>query len=78
MLLADYLTKQDRGAISRLVRAARIANSTVHDILNGHRLSRLDVAQRISDATGGKVTVADLLLRAQPRRRKRPQARAAA
>lgn len=71
MLLAEYIAQQEgAGAISKLVRDAGVANSTIHDILNGHRLSRLDTAEKISKATGGKVTVADLMLRKQPKRRR--------
>lgn len=71
MLLKDYLDRRGDGSISALVEAAGVANSTIHDILNGHRLSNFAVATKIAQATKGRVTVADLMLRTQPKKRKR-------
>lgn len=83
MLLSDYLKRRGDGAITRLVGDAKVAFSTVHDVLNGRRICRLETAQKISDATRGRVSVADLMLREQPKRPrpghvKRARARAAA
>ena len=60
MLLREYLDTKARGEISRLVRATGCAGSTIHDVLNGKPIARYETAKRISDATGGAVTVESL------------------
>lgn len=60
MRLREYLDAAGHGEISRLVRAAGVAGSTIHDVLNGKPIKRYETAKRISEATGGKVSVAEL------------------
>lgn len=60
MTLHEWIAAKGAGEISRLVRETGCAGTTFHDVLNGHALKRYDIAKKISDATGGKVSVADL------------------
>jgi hypothetical protein len=60
MRLREYLEAAGHGEISRLVRTAGVAGSTIHDVLNGKPIKKYETAKRISDATGGRVTVAEL------------------
>lgn len=60
MRLREYIEAAGHGEISRLVRAANVAGSTIHDHLNGRPIRKYETAKRISDATGGKVSVAEL------------------
>lgn len=60
MRLREYLDEQPRGEITRLVRVTGVANSTLHDVLNGKPIRLYETAKKISEATGGKVGIADL------------------
>ena len=60
MRLREYIDTKGRGEISRIVRVAGVAGTTVHDALNGNPVARYETAKRISDATGGAVSIAEL------------------
>ena len=60
MKLSDYLEAKPRGEAMRLQREACVSASTIYDHLNGRPIAKYDVAKRLSDATGGEVTIADL------------------
>lgn len=62
MTLADYITEEGRGALSRL--AARVGTSKgyLHDLINDpSRKPSVRMAQAIEDATGGKVSAIRML-----------------
>ncbi len=65
MTLADWVKDAGRGAMSRLSQSTGVAYSTVHNAVKGQLIKQYDVAKKLSDATGGLVTVADLC-EAQP------------
>ena len=60
MRLREYVDAKGRGEITRIVRVAEVANTTVHDALKGHAIARYDTAKRISEATGGLVSIEEL------------------
>lgn len=81
MRLREYVDTRGRGEISRIVRVAEVAGTTVHDALNGHPIARYDTAKRISEATGGAVSIPELCepsapipapIPAGPKRARRP------
>jgi hypothetical protein len=72
MRLREYIDTAGHGEISRIVRAAGVAASTLHDVLNGKPIRRYETAKKIAAATGGKVTVEELCeAPAKPAKRKR-------
>lgn len=56
-----WLSKQPRGTMTRLCRDAQCSTATMAKIRQGIPLRHVGAAERISAATGGAVTVADLL-----------------
>lgn len=61
MRLAEYVKSRPRGEIARLARVSGVTTSVLSELVGGHRLlSRYSVAKRVSNATGGVVTVAEL------------------
>lgn len=76
MTLHDYIEAQGAGTISRLMRTTGCAATTLHGVLDGAPIARYELAKRISDATGGVVTVAELcereVVEADARRHGRP------
>jgi len=68
MRLADWIEREGRGAISRLVRETGCAASTFHTHINGKPIAEYQTAKRISEATGGEVSIEELC---EPPRRKR-------
>ena len=60
MRLPEYVQKADRGVISRLSRESGLAYATVHACSKGRLLKRYETASRLSAATGGVVSVAEL------------------
>jgi hypothetical protein len=59
MQLHDWITAQPRGAITRLHTRTGIAYATLHKSYRGKRV-RYATAVRISTATGGAVSIAEL------------------
>lgn len=53
--------RESGGTQSKLARQARISDAHLSEFLSGKKPISVDVAVRLSEATGGKVTVADLL-----------------
>lgn len=49
-----------RGTLTELSKAADVSYTTLHKVKGGMRLKRWDIAKRISDATLGEVSVAEL------------------
>lgn len=63
MTLAEYLKAQprQRGLLKRLAQESGLDYSTVWNIARrGHRLDSYRKAKRLSAATGGAVTIADI------------------
>lgn len=60
MTLAEYLEKQGRGAIEALARRADCSRNSIVSARDGHAPS-VRLARQISAATGGEVTVLELL-----------------
>lgn len=61
MRLEDWVNREGRGAISRLVRATGFAYTTVFRAYRGRTNLNGHTAAAISEATGGEVTVNELL-----------------
>jgi hypothetical protein len=60
MTLADWVKEAGRGAMSRLSQSTGVAYSTVHNAVKGQLIKQYDVAKKLSEATDGKVTIAEL------------------
>lgn len=57
MTLSEYLKKHYVGTPADFAREIGVARSTIWRLLKGERvLPRADLAKKISDGTGGKVT----------------------
>lgn len=72
--LHEYLATRPRGELTRIHRATGVAYSWLYRCAVGeHAFSRYSIAKKISDATGGAVSVDELctLPKRKPRRRKR-------
>lgn len=59
MRLTDWFKKEGKGAASRLSHSTGVAYTTVLKAAKGE-LKLYDVAKKLSDATGGEVSVAEL------------------
>ena len=62
MFLSDWVSREGRGAITKLMRDTGLAYSTVHAIVAGDAIARRGTAKLIHEATGGQVSEEDLLL----------------
>ena len=58
---ARWLNRQPRGTMTRVVREAQCSTATMYRVRAGQPLRHVGAAERISAATGGAVTVTDLL-----------------
>lgn len=72
MRLSEWAKLKGRGELSRLSHATGLAYTTVLAGVEG-KLKRYDVAKKISDATGGEVTVAELCEPASVERESAPE-----
>jgi hypothetical protein len=65
MTLSEFLQARfpddRRGGPMWLVREAKTSHKTINKILAGQPVGKRDTAKRISDATGGAVTIAELM-----------------
>lgn len=59
MTLREFFEQYDATTRS-LAEAAGVSRATVHNARRGMRISKYETARRISAATGGQVTVAEL------------------
>jgi len=59
--LQEYLSKQGHGAKAQLRADTGLAYSTIHWIAAGRTRPKIETARAISEATGGAVSVAELL-----------------
>jgi hypothetical protein len=60
MTLTEWIEREGPGAKSRLHYGSRVTWPTILRVLRGHAPS-LDVARKLSEATGGEVAVSTLL-----------------
>lgn len=60
MYLSEYVTREGRGALSRIQRETGLAYTTVFRAARGRAIKKYEVARRISAATGGAVSVEEL------------------
>jgi len=61
MRLVEWVKSQPRGEISRIMRRAEVGSSTiVRHLRTGRPIVHYDTAQKISEATGGAVSIAEL------------------
>ena len=61
MNLAQYVHSKPRGELSRIHRATGVAyNWLVQHVGGNHKFSRYETAKRVSDYTGGAVTIESL------------------
>lgn len=71
MRLDQWVAAAPPGELSRLSRVTQLAYTTVFAIAHGQQTPRYDTAERISRATGGEVTIAELCRPARPERKRR-------
>lgn len=60
MRLSDWVEQNGRGALMRLSERSGVCYPTVHAIYSGTQTPKYDTAEKLSDATGGEVTIAEL------------------
>jgi hypothetical protein len=71
MTFAEWIQAQPRGTMKRLEREIRIGYSTLHKLKGGAGIARYAVAQRLSDATGGLVSIDEICNPRRPIRKAR-------
>lgn len=60
MRFSEWAKQQPRGALKRIEREHGVGYTTLARLVAGETLSNYAVAKKISDATGGQVSVADI------------------
>ena len=60
MTLEDFVKERGHGAIAQLARKAGVSQPTVVKAVRGEPIGRWEVAKRISEATGGAVSIQEL------------------
>lgn len=60
MRFEKWIKKQPRGTLKAIERSAGISYTTLLKLRRGERMDSYGLATRISEATGGDVTVEDL------------------
>lgn len=60
MRFPEWVQSQEKGALKRIEREVGVGYTTLMRLNAGETITRYDVAKRISDATGGEVTVDEL------------------
>jgi hypothetical protein len=60
MTFAEWVKDQPYGVMKRLEREHGFGYQTLSRVKRGERLKRYDIARRLSAATGGAVSIADL------------------
>lgn len=61
MTFAEYLEQAGYGAAKIIMRRSGVSTTTLYKVRNGTKVKRIDIARRISAATEGQVSVAELL-----------------
>ena len=72
MRLKEYLDSKPRGELARLQERSGVTYGTIWNLANkpGEVLKTYDTAKRLSDATGGAVTIAELCELPPPKRKR--------
>jgi hypothetical protein len=60
MRLREWVENRGRGELVRLMHATRVAYTTLHKLANDQNTARYPTAKKISAATGGAVSIAEL------------------
>ena len=60
MRMPDYIKDKPRGEMARLSRESGLAYGTVLNVCNGELLKTYETAKKLSEATGGVVSIAEL------------------
>lgn len=71
MRLDEWVAQSAAGELSRLARKTKLAYTTVFAIAHGQQTPRYNTAKRLSDATGGEVSIAELCEPRAGRKRRR-------
>ena len=58
--LSEWIDSKGRGEVSRLTRVTGLAYTTIMYARDGRKRVGYETAKAISDATGGKVSIADI------------------
>jgi transcriptional regulator with XRE-family HTH domain len=66
MTFDDWAKKQPHGTLKRLERELGVGYSTLMRLRRGEHIARYDVAKKISDATGGEVSVDEICVGSAP------------
>jgi hypothetical protein len=61
MTLAEWVEREGRGAITTLHQRSRVSVSRIREVLAGKPLRHVPTARKLSEATGGEVTIQTLL-----------------
>jgi hypothetical protein len=60
MRFSEWVEEQPRGTLKQIERTTGVGYTTLQRLRAGERLSRYDLAKKISDATDGAVTVDEI------------------
>lgn len=60
MRFTDYVRKHGPETVARVAASSGVSEVTLRNVLRGMLISKYDVARRVSDATGGAVSVKEL------------------
>ncbi len=60
MTLNEFVEKKGSPTLQELAETAEVSYTTLKSVRRGMRLKKYDVAKRVSEATGGKVTIKEL------------------
>jgi hypothetical protein len=60
MNFPEWIKREGKGALSRVMYDSRVSYMTVLRARDGHRV-KIDIARKLSRATGGEVSVAELV-----------------
>jgi heme A synthase len=61
MTLNEWVERYGNGGITMLHRRSGVAVSTIREVLAGRTVKRVTTARKLSEATGGEVTIQTLL-----------------
>lgn len=78
MRFPEWVKQQPRGVLKRIEREHDVGYNTLARLVRGETLSNYTVAKKISDATGGAVSIAEICEAAPGPAKVRPHARARA
>lgn len=71
--LIEYGKRSGR-TTTEIAKAARVSRMTIYRLIRGEQNATIDLLQRVSDATGGEVSVGSLLISSAPANSERASA----